>query len=159
LGFGLRTLRFGQRQVNVITQLKPDYLSRQDLRARTKLNKLNLAFSVVQNFRKRFVHEIELCLVEPERHGKFQLLCRAGFDDGVMKRAITIQVIRIAIDRLLKITDHAELPWARRIAFGLKPLTARFDRPRAFEQNTKLLRICVLSFVEEDAIVLTTDLR
>ena len=87
-----------------------DHLSWQDFRARTKLNKLNLAFGVVENFHKRFVHEIELCLVKPERHGKFQLLCRAGFDERVMKRAIMIQVIRIAIDRLLKITDHAELP-------------------------------------------------
>src|SRR5919108_3167210 len=75
-----------------------------------------------------------------------------------MKRAIVIQVIRIPIDRLLKIADHAEVAWARGIEFGLKPFAPRFNWSRDFEQDKKLLRSCILSLVKEHPIIPATDL-
>ena len=71
-------LGFGQRGVDVVAKLEPNYLARQNLRARTELNKLNLAFSVVQNFRECVVYKIELPVIEPEGYGKLQFFSRAG---------------------------------------------------------------------------------
>src|SRR5215813_10663306 len=75
-----------------------------------------------------------------------------------MKRAVVIQVIRVAIDRLLKIADHAEMAWARGLEFGVKPFSPRFNRPRGFEQDKKLLRSCVLGLVKKHPIIPATDL-
>src|SRR5438094_8813711 len=84
-----------------------------------------------------------------------------------MKRAILIQISWIAINRLLKIADHAKVPraWTCRavagrrwvIEFGLKPVTGSLHRPRDFEQNKKLLRIRILSFVENHAMIFLTN--
>src|ERR1700730_5385344 len=84
-----------------------------------------------------------------------------------MKLAILTQISWVAINRLLKIADHAKVPRAwtwraaagrrRVIAFGLKPLSGSLHRPRDFEQNKKLLGIGVLSFVDNDTIILLTD--
>src|SRR5438874_10322198 len=45
----------------------------------------------------------------------------------------------------------------RAIAFGLKPLAGSLHWPRDFEQNKKLLRIRILSFVDNDTIILLTN--
>src|ERR1700730_226519 len=74
-----------------------------------------------------------------------------------MKLAILIQISWVAINRLLKIADHAKVPRAWITAFGLKPLSGSLHRPRDFEQNKKLLGIGVLSFVDNDTIILLTD--
>src|SRR5207249_10676603 len=84
-----------------------------------------------------------------------------------MKLAILIQISWVAINRLLKIADHAKVPRAwtcravagrrRAIAFGLKPLAGSLHWPRDFEQNKKLLRIRILSFVDNDTIILLTN--
>jgi len=157
-------LGFGQRRVNVVAELEANYLARQNFRARTELNKLNLPPRIVQNFRECVVHEIELHLIEPKGYGEFQFFGRAGCDQISMKLAIVIQITWVAINRLLKIADHAEVPEAgtcravaarrRVIAFGFKPFAGSVYRPRNFEQNKKLLWIGVLSFVENDTIVL-----
>src|SRR5690349_16634235 len=70
-----------------------------------------------------------------------------------MKLAIMIQIGRIAVDRLLKIADHAEMSRAGRIAFGFKPFADGVRRSRDFEQHKKLLRIGALSFIENYAIM------
>ena len=160
-------MRFGERHVNVVAQFEANHLTRQNFRARTELNKLDLAFGVVENSSECVVHELELRLIEPECHRKFQLFRHAAFDERVMKLAIVIQVARIAINRLLKITDHREMTGPRSLMSilspggwtrcGEKPLATRTHRPRHFKQNKKLLRICVLSFVENDAIMFATN--
>ena len=106
-------LVFRQRHVNFIAELKSNHLARQDFRTRTQLNKLNLTFAVVQNFRKRVVHEFELRLVEPKRDGELQFFGRSRLDERAMKLAIVIQVRRITINRLLEIADHREMAWPR----------------------------------------------
>src|SRR6266566_3927053 len=84
-----------------------------------------------------------------------------------MKLAILIQITWVAINRLLKIADHAEVSRAwtcravagrrRVLAFGLKPFAGSARRPGDFEQNKKLLRIGILSFIEKNAIILLTN--
>src|SRR5438445_12554231 len=84
-----------------------------------------------------------------------------------MKLAILIQISWVAINRLLKIADHAKVPRAwtcravagrrRAIAFGLKPLAGSLHWPRAFEHDKKLLRLLILSFVDNDTIILLTN--
>ena len=143
-------------------------MSRQNFRARTELNKLNLTVSVVQNLRECVVHEIDLRLIESECHRERQFFGRTRFDERAMKLAIVIQVARIAINRLLKITDHGEMTGPRslmsilsaadRTRSGEEPFAARIHRPRHFEQDKKLLRICILSFVEKDPIMFVTNL-
>ena len=49
-------------------QVETHDLSRQNLRPRIKLDECDLLVAVVQNFPKRFVHEIELGGIEPERN-------------------------------------------------------------------------------------------
>ena len=77
LSFDLRALGLGQRRVNVAAKVEPNYLARQNFRARTELNKLDLAFGIVQNFRECVVYEIELGLIEPEGYGESQFFGRA----------------------------------------------------------------------------------
>src|SRR4030095_10164311 len=74
-----------------------------------------------------------------------------------MKLAIVIQLGWVAINRLLKIGEHAEVPRAWIIAFVLKQLAGSLYGPRDFEQNKKLLWIGVLSFVDNDTIILLTN--
>src|SRR5436309_14384353 len=155
-------MRFGERHVNVVAQFEANHLTRQNFRARTELNKLDLAFGVLENSSECVVHELELRLIEPECHRKFQLFRHAAFDERVMKLAIVIQVARIAINRLLKITDHREMTGPRSLMSilspggwtrcGEKPLATRTDRACHFKQKQKLLRMCVLGFVENDEI-------
>src|SRR5881396_2693100 len=83
-----------------------------------------------------------------------------------MKLAILIQITWVAINRLLKIADHAEVSRAwtcravagrrRVIAFGLNPFAGAHG-PGDFEQNKKLLGIGILSLIEKNAIILLTN--
>ena len=74
----MRALGFSQRRVNIVAKLEPNYLARQNFGSRTELNKLNLAFNIVQDFREYVVHEIELGLIEPKSYGEFQFFSRTG---------------------------------------------------------------------------------
>ena len=150
-------MRFGQRRVNVVSEFEPNDLPRQNFRTRTELDKFNLTFSVVQNFRECVVHEIQLRLIEPEGYGKCQFFGRSGFDQSSVEFAVVIQIGRIAVDGLLEVADHRETARTRRRLSQFEPLTMRFDRPRDFEQNKKLLRIGILSFVDNNAIVFGTN--
>ena len=78
LSFDLRAKSFGLRRVNVAAKVEPNYLARQNFLARTELNKLDLAFSIGQNFRECVVYKIELGLIEPKRYGESQFFGRAG---------------------------------------------------------------------------------
>src|SRR2546428_11912421 len=84
-----------------------------------------------------------------------------------MKLAMVIEIGGVAIKRLQKLADHAKVPggWTcravagrrRAIAFGLKPLAGSLHWSRDFEQNKELPRIRILSFVDNDPIILVTN--
>src|SRR5437879_4031323 len=84
-----------------------------------------------------------------------------------MKLPIMREVARIAVNRLLKITDHREMTRSRSCHAGaarrrrcfsiFKPFTRRVRRPRDFEKNKELLRIGVLSLIENDAVIVFTN--
>ena len=112
-------------------------MSRQNLRPRIELDECDLLLPVVQNFPKRFVHEIELGGIEPERDRKLEGLGRAFFDQCFVDSPIFGKIGTVTVNRLLKIADHAEVARAGSIGFGL-------------EQKRKLSRIGVLGFVEND---------
>ena len=56
----------------------------------------------------------------------------------------------VAVNRLLKIADHAEVPGPGTVGFGLEPIAGRLRWAGQFEQKRKLSRIGVLGFVEDD---------
>src|SRR5207244_2821546 len=165
--FDLRALCFGQLKIDIVAQLESDYLARQNFRTRTELDKLHLAFGVVQNFCERVVDEAKLGAIEAKRDREFQFLRRASVDQRLMKLPIMREVARIAVNRLLKITDHREMTCLRSCHAGavrrrrrlsiLEPFARRVRRPRDFEKNKELLRIGVLSLVENDPVILFTN--
>ena len=112
---------------------------------------------IVQNFRERFVHEFELGAIETERGRKFQLLGRARFDQRLVQLAVMIEVVWVAINRLLEIADHREMADSRWELSIFQPFAGRLWRPRYFHENEELLRIGVLRLVQDDAIIFLTD--
>src|SRR4029077_16194042 len=152
--FDPRALRFGQLKIDIGAELESDHLPRQNVQARTELNKFNLVLRVVENLRERLVHELELGAIETKRDREFQFFRRASLDQCPMQLAIMIEIARIAVNRLLKIAADVEMAGPRRIGFGLEPLGRRIRRPRDFEKDKELLRVGVLSLIENDAVIL-----
>src|SRR5437879_11980625 len=84
-----------------------------------------------------------------------------------MQLPIMREVARIAVNRLLKIPDHREMTWSRSCHAGavrrrrrlsiLEPFARHGRRPRDFEKNKELLRIGVLSLVENDPVIFFTN--
>src|SRR5437899_8148197 len=148
--FGFRALCFGQLKIDIVTQFESNYLAGQNLRARAELDQFHLAFGVVEDFSKRVVDEIELSAIQTKRDREFQFLRRASADQRLMKLSIMREVARIAVNRLLKIADHREMTRSRWCFPIFKPFAGCGGRPRNFEKNKELLRIGVLSLVEND---------
>ena len=77
-------------------------------------------------------------------------LGRARFNQRFVDAPIFGKIGAVAIDRLLKITDHAKVTGAGRIRLGLEPIASGIRRARQFKQKRKLSRIGILRFVEDD---------
>ena len=64
------------------------------------------------------------------------------------------EIGRLAIDGLLEVADHAEVARLRRRLSILHETARCFRWSRDFDKHKKLLRICVLRFVEQDAMII-----
>src|SRR4029079_16200515 len=71
----------------------------------------------------------------------------------MMNGPVIIQISAVAINRLLKIADHAEMTGPWRCSFGLQPKASRIRWTSYFGENRKLGGICVLCFVQNDVEV------
>ena len=71
-----------------------------------------------------------------------------------MQLPVVCEIGRILIDRLLEIADHSEMAGSRRRLSLSPPLIGRLDGTRDLEEHKKLLRVGVLRFVENDAVIL-----
>src|ERR1043166_389667 len=91
----------------VFSDLEPDHLAGQNIWARTELNEFNLPFGVVENVRERGVHEIELRPIEAERDRELEFLSCSRCHERFVQFAIMREVLRVAVNRLLKIAHHA----------------------------------------------------
>ncbi len=118
---------------------------------------MNLPFPIVENGGKSRVHQIQLCLIEPERDREFKFFGRMMRDQQIVQLPIASQIDRVAVDRLLEIADHAEVPRPRRRLLIVPPDTGRFRWARDFKKNQELLRIGVLRLVQNHAIIFLAD--
>src|SRR5260370_4670764 len=109
-------------------QVETHHLSGQNLRPRIELDECDLLVAVVEDFPERFVHEIELGGIEPERDRKLERLGRARFNQRLMDPPIFRKISAVAIDRLLKIADHTKVPGAWMMGFVLEPIARRGGR-------------------------------
>ena len=107
--------------------------------------------------RKGAVNELELCSIKPESDREFQLRSRAVFDQGLMQLAIASEIRWNAVDGLLEIANHTKMAGARWLPSFFPPKTGRIRRARDLEENQKLLWICILRFVQDDAVVFFAD--
>ncbi len=70
-----------------------------------------------------------------------------------MKLAVAVEIGAVAIDRLLKIADHAEVAGSRRILVIVRPQSCCRRWPGNFQKHGELRRLGVLGFIENDAII------
>src|ERR1700704_6806427 len=69
----------------------------------------------------------------------------------MMNRAIIVQIGAVPIDRLLEITDHAEMAWPWRRGRIFQPAARRLGRTGNFRKDGKLCGIGVLRLVQNNA--------